>query len=190
LDNSHYVNGVAKKHQEISRHMFAHYQIDSITNGVHLATWACAPVQRPFDRHIPGWREDNASLRYAISIPREEIWDAHQAAKRAFIDHVRKTGGPQMDSNVLTLGFARRATEYKRPQMLFRNLNRLQEICARAGALQIVFAGKAHPRDFRGKELIQQVYRLKEALSGAIKIAYLPNYDIEIARLMVAGADV
>jgi glycogen phosphorylase len=189
LDNSHYVNGVAKKHREVSRHMFAHYQIDSITNGVHVGTWACAPMQALFDRHVPGWREDNASLRYAISIPREELWEAHQAAKQALLDYVVRAGGPLMDPDVLTLGFARRATEYKRPDMLFRNLNRLKEICARAGPLQIVFAGKAHPRDFRGKELIQQVYRMKRALASEIKIAYLLDYNMEIARLIVAGAD-
>ena len=73
LNLSHYVNGVAKKHGEVSRHMFAHYEIDAITNGVHAATWTSPPFQALFDRHIPGWREDNFSLRYAHSIPRPGV---------------------------------------------------------------------------------------------------------------------
>jgi starch phosphorylase len=81
LAMSGYVNGVAKRHGETSRHMFAEYKIDSITNGVHAATWACAAFAELFDRHIPGWRSDNFSLRYAVSIADEEVWNAHQRAK-------------------------------------------------------------------------------------------------------------
>ncbi len=85
LDNSHFVNGVAKKHGETSRHMFGQYKIDSITNGVHAAFWIAPPIRAVLDRHIGAWREDNASLRYALGIPRHELWAAHQTAKQDLV---------------------------------------------------------------------------------------------------------
>ena len=118
LNLSHYVNGVAKKHGEVSRDMFAGYEIDSITNGVHAATWTSHEFQEIFDRHIPGWREDNFSLRYALSIANQEILQAHIAVKKRLIDYVNRETNMGMDSAVLTLGFARRATGYKRPDLL------------------------------------------------------------------------
>jgi starch phosphorylase len=110
LNLSHYVNGVAKRHREVSQYMFARYRIDSITNGVHAGTWVAPPLARLFDHHIPGWREDNFSLRSALSIPPMELWQAHQAAKRELIGHVNRQTNAGLDADVLTLGFARRAT--------------------------------------------------------------------------------
>jgi glycogen phosphorylase len=188
LNNSHYVNGVAKRHREVSQQMFANYRIDSITNGVHVATWACAPMRALFDRYIPGWREDNASLRYAVSIPHSEIWSAHLEAKHALLECVRARGHA-MDPGTLTIGFARRFTEYKRPELLFSDLERLQQIHAQAGPLQVVLAGKAHPRDQRGKALIRAIHDVRQQLQGRIEIAYLEEYDMELARLLVAGVD-
>ena len=189
LDTSHYINGVAKRHREISKRMFVGYDIDSITNGVHATTWACAELKELFDEHIPDWRRDNASLRYAISIPRDKIWQAHNQAKRNLLEHVNKVCNSGMDLNIFTIGFARRATHYKRTTLLFNNIERLKEISSRVGPVQLVFSGKAHPRDQVGKELIQQIFRYKESLDANIKIAYIPDYDIDIARLMTAGAD-
>lgn len=108
LNLSHYINGVAKKHGEVARHMFAHYAIDAITNGVHAATWTTLPFQTLFDRYIPGWREDNFSLRSALSIPNHEVWDAHRTAKRQMLADVNRTTNAGMDLDVLTLGCARR----------------------------------------------------------------------------------
>ena len=189
LDTSHYINGVAKRHREISKRMFVGYDIDSITNGVHATTWACAELKELFDEHIPDWRRDNASLRYAISIPRDKIWQAHNQAKRNLLEYVNKVCNSGMDMNIFTIGFARRATHYKRTTLLFNNIERLKEISSRVGPVQLVFSGKAHPRDQVGKELIQQIFRYKESLDANIKIAYIPDYDIDIARLMTAGAD-
>ncbi|MDA8109456.1 MAG: alpha-glucan family phosphorylase [Betaproteobacteria bacterium] len=190
LVHSHYVNGVAKRHREVSQHMFGRYQVDSITNGVHAATWTSAPVQALFDRHIPGWREDNASLRHALSLPGEEVWEAHQANKRALIEYVNRERSAGMDLESLTIGFARRATQYKRADLIFSDAARLKEIAARAGAIQLVFAGKAHPHDQGGKELIQHIYRARQAFAGSkVRIAYLSGYDMEMGRLMTAGAD-
>ncbi len=190
LNFSHYVNGVAKKHGEVSRHMFAAYGIDSITNGVHAARWVSPPFQTLFDRHIPGWREDNFSLRYALSIPGEEIWQAHYAAKRDLFHWIQRTANVGMDADRLTLGFARRAAPYKRPDLLFHDLDRLQALATPAAPLQLVFAGKAHPLDGEGKALIARICRARDAIKPAIKMVYLPNYDLELACLLTAGVDV
>jgi glycogen phosphorylase len=90
LNLSHYVNGVAKKHVEVSRHLFAGYVIDSITNGVHAATWMAEPFQQLYDRYIPGWKQDNFSLRSALSIPKPEVWQAHRQAKKQLIHYVNR----------------------------------------------------------------------------------------------------
>ncbi len=190
LNFSHYVNGVAKKHGEVSRHLFAQYRIDAITNGVHSATWAAQPLQKLFDEQIPDWRGDSFSLRYALSIPAAQVWEAHVQAKRQLIDRVNRETNSGMDTNVLTLGFARRAAAYKRGDLLFHDMDRLKEIAARAEKFQVVYAGKAHPHDMGGKELIKRIFQAKEALKGRINIAYLPNYDLELGRLLTAGVDV
>ncbi len=190
LSLSHYVNGVAKKHAEVSQQMFAEYRIDAVTNGVHPATWASPSFQALFDRHIPGWRSDSFMLRYALNIEPLEVWDAHQQAKRKLVEHVNRLTNAGLDMDDFTLGFARRAATYKRTALLFHDLDRLKAIAAKAGSIQIIFAGKAHPYDTKGKELIKRIYEARNALRGYIKVAYLPNYDWEQARLMVAGSDV
>lgn len=190
MNLSHYINGVAKRHGEISRHMFAHYSIDSITNGVHARTWVSPAFAELFDRHIPGWREDNFSLRYALGIPPEEIWWAHQAAKSALLQEVNRLTNAGMDVDILTLGFARRAAAYKRPALIFRDLEALQAIAEKHGGLQVIFAGKAHPRDAEGKAIIRELFRVKAALGPNIRLAYLENYDMELGRLLTSGTDV
>jgi starch phosphorylase len=189
LDNSHYVNGVAKKHGEVSQQMFAQYKVDSITNGVHAGFWASAPLRALFDRHITAWRQDNASLRYALGIPRQELWAAHQAAKEELIHLVNARAGASLFANVFTIGFARRATPYKRPDLLFHDLARLVALHRTAGPIQVVYAGKAHPRDGGGKELIRKVFEHIAALRGKLDVVYLEDYDMALARRMVAGVD-
>jgi starch phosphorylase len=189
LSLSRYVNGVAKKHGETSQHMFAQYKIDSITNGVHAATWAARPLAALYDQHIPGWRSDNFSLRYALRIADEEVWSAHERAKQELIEFVNAETKAGLRADAFTIGFARRATAYKRADLVFEDANRLRQIAERAGRLQIVFAGKAHPHDADGKRLIQRVFRCAADLKGEISVAYVPNYDMRIAQLMTAGAD-
>jgi len=190
LNTSRYINGVAKRHGEISRLMFAGYQIDAITNGVHVATWASKPFQELYDRHIPDWRQDNFSLRYAESIPKDEVWKAHGEAKGQLLDWVHTQTGLSLDRDVFTIGFARRFTAYKRPDLIFSDVERLKRICRDVGRLQIICAGKAHPCDYDGKLLIQRVCRIQEALKGNLNIAYLVNYDLEIGRMLTSGVDV
>jgi starch phosphorylase len=190
LNLSHYVNGVAKKHAEVSQHMFAQYRIDAITNGVHVGTWMSPAFQTLFDQHIPGWRTDSFSLRYALSIAPQELWNAHMEAKRKLIDWVNRETNAGMDLQDLTLGFARRAATYKRADLLFHDMERLKNIAAKAGKLQIVYAGKAHPQDQDGKELIKQIFQASAALKGYVKVAYLANYDWALGRSMTAGVDI
>jgi len=186
---SYYINGVARKHRETSRKMFEGYQIDFITNGVHTYTWASDAMRTLFNKKIPDWRNDNMSLRYSISFDNDDIWQAHQLAKRKLIEHVNKTSNAGMDQSLMTLGFARRATPYKRATLIFSDINRLKNITSHNGPLQIIFAGKAHPKDSQGKELIREIFRIKNILNNDIRIAYLADYDMEIGRLITAGVD-
>ena len=190
LNLSNYVNGVAKKHGEVSRLMFADYPIDAITNGVHAATWTTEPMQVLYDRHIPGWREDNFSLRYVLNIPEEELWDTHQKAKLELLSYVNHQTNAGMDKDVLTLGFARRVATYKRADLLFSDIERLRRLAREVGPIQLIYAGKAHPRDTRGKDLIRRIFQAGQALNPDIKVAYLANYDAWLGRLLTGGVDI
>ncbi len=189
LNLSHYVNGVAKKHGEVSQLMFSRYKIDSITNGVHAATWTADSMQSLFDRHIPGWRKDYFSLRYALSIPKQELWQAHLTAKKKLVEYVAWKMHVDMDTKIFTLGFARRSTAYKRSDLLFWDIKRLKKIVKTHGLIQIIYAGKAHPRDKDGKELIKKIYQAKDILRNDIKIIYLPNYDMALGKMITSGVD-
>jgi len=190
LNLSHYVNGVAKKHGEVSQAMFSRYVIDAITNGVHAPTWVSDAFAKLYDRYIADWEQDNFSLRYALSIPKEEIWQAHTQAKKTLINYVNHETNSGFDDDVLTIGFARRATPYKRTDLLFTDIERLRYIVKNAGPFQVIFAGKAHPQDREGKELIQRIFAFRNALRNDIRIGYLPRYDMELAKLLTAGTDV
>jgi starch phosphorylase len=186
---SHYVNGVAMHHVETSQGMFPRYPIHAITNGVHAVTWASPAFQELYDHHIPEWRRDNLYLRYAIGIPVREIWQAHMRAKREMIQEIMKATGVQLDENIATFGFARRATAYKRADFLFTNLDRLRAIRQRAGQFQVVFGGKAHPHDEAGKEIIGRIFKAAEALRGDVPVVYIENYDLRWAKLLTSGVD-
>lgn len=190
LNLSHYHNGVARQHSEVTQRMFPRYVIDAITNGVHAATWTSEPFQQLFDRHIPDWRRDYFSLRNALRIPREEVRAAHQQAKERLLTHVKQSSGRDFKPGVLTLGFARRAATYKRADLLFQDTARLKAIAKSAGGLQLVYAGKAHPADQPGKDLIARVVSLERGLRPEVELVYLENYDMELGRLLVAGVDV
>lgn len=190
LHSSQFVNGVAMKHGEVSRGMFPGYPIHCITNGVHPVTWTAPAFQALYDRFLPGWRHDALLLRYAIGIPPTSIWSAHQEAKHALVAYVNRETNAGFDRDILTLGFARRATAYKRALLVFQDLERLRALAAQLGGLQLVFAGKAHPRDQEGKAVIRRVHEARDALHGSLPVAYLANYDMELGKLMCAGVDV
>jgi len=186
---SGYVNGVSMRHGEVSRAMFPNQSIEAITNGVHAATWTSAPFAALYDRHFPEWRRDNCYLRYAIGIPPGEIRRAHGQAKKELLKQVRWLTGVQLDEKVFTLGFARRATGYKRGDLLFSDLDRLKRIARQAGPLQLVYAGKAHPRDDSGKAIIRKIFEAAAALATDVRIVYLENYDMTLGKLLCSGVD-
>ena len=188
---SRFVNGVAMQHGKVSRAMFPEYNISAITNGVHAATWTAASFQELFDRHMPRWRQDNVTLRYAIDIPEEEIKSAHAAAKQLLIDAVAHRTGAVLKPDVFTIGFARRAATYKRADLLFTDPERLVRCAHERGGLQIIYSGKAHPADEPGKAKIRHVIELaKELNSDALKIVYLENYEWTLGALLTGGVDV
>lgn len=189
LSLSKYINGVAKKHGEISQHMFPGYHIHAITNGVHSFTWTCKDMAKLFDKYIPGWANEPELFVRSGSIPELELWEAHREAKRKLLTYVGETTGVVMDLNVLTIGFARRATAYKRPHLLFHDVEKLLKISEKA-RIQIIYAGKAHPHDDNGKRLIQGIHAYRDKLKGRIQIAFLPGYDMDIALKLVSGVDI
>ena len=188
LNLSHYVNGVAKRHGEVSSRLFGR-PVQAVTNGVHVTTWTSESFQKLFDRWIPGWKEDNYALRYALTIPRDEVWAAHLEVKRKLLERIKQETGVPMEEGTFTMGFARRNTGYKRATLLLQDPARLKAIAAAKGPLQIIYAGKAHPHDQEGKDRIRQIFQAKEQLKEAISLVYLQNYDVELARQLTAGCD-
>ncbi len=189
LHSAHYVNGVAMRHEEVSQGMFPRYPIHAITNGVHAVTWTSPSFQELYDQHIPEWRHDNDYLRYAVGIPRALIQKAHFGAKAALMEEVRKRTGVALDESAFTIGFARRAATYKRAGLLFSDLDRLRRIAKRAGLFQVIYGGKAHPRDTEGKAVIRQIFEAAAQLKNDIRVLYLENYDMGVARLMTSGVN-
>ena len=190
LSTSEYVNGVAKRHAETSRQLFPGYKVRSVTNGVHPFTWTHPAFARLYDAHLPGWcHEPELLVRADCCIADEAIWDAHLEAKQALVEQVRALTGTSLDPGLCTLGFARRMTAYKRPELLFTDIARLRVIAGRR-PFQVVLAGKAHPRDQDGKRAIEALHAHIRDLTGAVPVVFLPDYDMALAAAMVAGVDV
>ena len=186
--------------------------ITSITNGVHLPTWVSPRVQTLLDARLgPAWRdrqEDPATWTAVADIPDAEFWSVHQANKRELFDALRTrarqrwrdggfdagqvvAAGPFLELDVLTLGFARRFATYKRASLLFHDPDRLARILNDpARPVQLLFAGKAHPADEGGKRLIREVYGCARDPRFEGRIAFVEDYDMGIAALLVAGVDV
>lgn len=190
MNMSDYVNGVAKRHAEVSRRMFPGYHVRAITNGVHPHSWTSIPFRKLYDAHLPGWcHEPEQLLRADCCIPKRELWQTHMEAKQELVNLVAERCHVALDVDVPILGFARRMTAYKRPDLLFYDIERLRAI-ARRQPFQIVLAGKAHPRDERGKQLIRQLYGYIRELSEEIRIVFIPGYNMEIGLKLVSGSDI
>jgi len=189
LNLSEYHNGVAKKHSEVSEQMFPGYEINAITNGVHSYTWTCPSLRKLYDEYFPGWANEPELLVRVEIIPDDELWHAHMEAKRGLIDYVNEKTNIGMEYDALTLGFARRATAYKRASLLFSDVEKLKKIGKR-NKLQFIFAGKAHPKDDSGKKMIEEIFDHIDELRDVIKIVFLKDYDLNLAARMVSGVDV
>ncbi len=189
LNLSKYTNGVTEAHMEYSRKLFPGYHIQEITNGVHSYTWTCPYFRALFDKYIHRWANEPELLVRVDTIPDEELWEAHMKAKQDLLNLVKEKTATQMETDTLTIAFARRATEYKRAMMIFSDLEKLREI-QKQGRIQLIFAGKAHPKDEMGKRLIKDIHDCMGQLKNEIDVVYLENYSMEMAGKLVSGADI
>ena len=186
---SGYINGVAVRHAEVTTRMFPDYEIRAVTNGIHVPSWTHPAFAELFNRHSADWSELPMDMLRFDQLPPDEVWKAHLCARSDLVALVRRVANTTLDPELPIIGFARRVAAYKRPGLLFSDLERLKAIHARH-PFQLVFAGKAHPHDAPAKELIRQIHQAIGALAPELRIAFLPNYDISIAPVVVAGADV
>ncbi|MFH0748873.1 MAG: alpha-glucan family phosphorylase [Candidatus Bathyarchaeota archaeon] len=186
---SKYINGVSEAHMAYSTKLFPGNYIRSITNGVHSYTWSSPPFKEIYDKHISGWVNEPIRLVRVNEIQNNEIWDAHIKAKKNLVEFINKRNSVAMDTDLLTIGFARRVTAYKRAAFIFSELDRLKKI-NKKGRIQLIFAGKAHPRDICGKEIIQEIFTYQEKLENEVNIVYLENYDLDMATKLTSGVDV
>jgi starch phosphorylase len=145
-------------------------------------------MKKLFDKYLPGWANEPEIFVRIGAIPDEEIWAAHMKQKKELIDYVNSLSQSNMDYDTLTIGFARRATAYKRADLLFSDLKRLEKIAS--GKVQFIYSGKAHPKDGPGKELIANIFSYRDKLKGKINIAFLPNYNMDTALKLVSGVDI
>jgi starch phosphorylase len=189
LNLSKYVNGVSIAHVDYSRKLFPGRYIRAVTNGVHSSTWTNLYFRQLFDKYIPGWTNEPILLAKASEIPNREVWDTHTKAKNDLLTFVEKTNGVTLEPNALTIGFARRATGYKRSTLIFSDLHRLNDV-NRRGKIQFIFAGKAHPNDTDGKKLIRQIHDYARILKDQVSVVYLENYNMDIAAKLTSGVDV
>jgi starch phosphorylase len=221
MRSSDAINAVSQLHGQVTREMFAPLWPDrapddrpvaAITNGVHVPTWVAAEWSRLFDRHVgPDWHnryEDPALWARVLEIPDDDVWAARMALRNALFTFIRErarerwigdqTGparvvanGAMLDPNALTIGFARRFTGYKRPELIFRDIDRLMRFMNDVRQpIQLVFAGKAHPADEAGKHTLQSIFRrsLDPRLAG--RVAFVDDYDLHVAHYLVHGCDI
>jgi starch phosphorylase len=186
---SDYVNGVSRKHAEVTRTMFPDQTIDYITNGIHTSTWVCKHFAELYDKYIPGWKKDFSKLGEVKKIPGYEIYETHQKAKKDLIEYVNTHSiikENEFDTEKITIGFARRFIAYKDAEMIFSNIDKLKHMGKK---VQFVFAGKAHKRDGIGKNIIRRVIEKAQMLKKSVNIAFLENYDMDVSKLMISGCD-
>ncbi len=189
MNLSGYINGVAKLHAETSRRLFPGYAVRAVTNGVHAYTWTAPTFAEIYDRHLPGWcHEPEILVRARCCIPDDEIWQAHVAAKQRLLKLVYQNSAMNFDPELPIIGFARRMTAYKRPELLFHDIARLKGIASR-WPFQIVMAGKAHPQDSDGQQRIEHIHAAMRALAPDIRCAFLSNYEMSMAQILIPGVD-
>jgi starch phosphorylase len=185
---SNYANAVSKKNAEAARSIFPDKTIDYITNAIHLGTWTSGSFKGLFDKHFPGWEENPEKLKDAMKLPDEEVWKAHLENKSILLDLIEDEYGIDLHRNRLTLGWFRRIAEYKRPTLIFADRQRLKQIGS--GKIQILIAGKAHPRDLYGKEAIRKIHDESKIINRDIPTVFVKNYGMEISPTLIAGVDV
>lgn len=215
------VNGVSRLHGEVTKRMWQpiwpdtpadRLPIRSLTNGVHVPTWMSSEIAALLEKYLGAdWldrHDDPALCNRVLQIPDEELWEARQALRAFLFNFIRErarqrwtaegvavarivAAGTMFDQNTLTIGFARRFTGYKRPELIFSDPDRLARILNTPGrAVQILFAGKAHPADDTGKHHLQRIYRRALDPKFGGRIAFVDDYDLHVAHFLVQGCDV
>ena len=182
------VNAVSNLNAFVASGMFEGTHIHPITNGVHHETWTSPSLANLYDIHLKGWREDPTVLAHAGRIPDAELMEARQEARAVLRDLVRVSTGVEFSEARLTIGFARRFATYKRANLIFSDLQRLRAIGA--GKIQFVFAGKAHPRDEGGKQLIRDIFEGAAQVVDEIPVAFLEDYSMDTGLAMTSGVDI
>jgi glycogen phosphorylase len=190
LENSCYSNAVARKHAEIMHRLFPGFEIDYITNGIHTNTWISDSVAQVFDQELPDWKTDSSVLRNALNISESQIKSAHDINKQKLFEYIATKCNKTFDPLKFTIGFARRVDSYKRQNFVFTDMIRLEAISKKFGGLQFVFAGKAYPDTADQDSTLAQVYKLSQRTNLNIDIVYIPNYDMEVGKLMTSGVDI
>lgn len=185
---SGYINGVSKMHQQLLINIFPGKDIKAVTNGVNSVFWTEEGFKKIYDKYITVWRSDGGLLAGANKISDEDLWAAHQEAKQKLLDYLKLSQKITWSKNIFTLCFARRFTEYKQPLLLFTDPERLLEVLETGGGAQIILAGKAHLRDTSGQEAIKRIYQIKKKYPK-LNIVFLENYNLDVAKLLVAGVD-
>jgi len=188
LNLSRAANGVSQLHGEISRQMFPGFNIGHITNGVHHLSWTGPEFKALFDEYLPEWRNQPHVLSEAHSIPDEAFHKAKHRAKRRLINYVNSISGTGFTEEFLTICFARRATAYKRATLIFSDIEYLSNLSL--DRVQFIFAGKSHPQDDSGKQLIKEIINISKQHEQKLRLVFLPNYNIWLAALMTQGTDV
>jgi len=186
-------NAVSLKHRYVSERVLNHGKVEYVTNGVYHRRWVHDELKRLYEKHIPGWEETPALLTQALELPTEALEGAHLRAKSELMDVLYRATGTQFSKEHLTIGLAKRVTAYKRNDLILTDLDRLVAIAEKHGPIQIILAGKAHPRDDAGKAVLRNILEKIEKVgtkTDKVRIAYLENYDMRKARAMVAGCDV
>ncbi|MBI4185989.1 MAG: alpha-glucan family phosphorylase [Chloroflexi bacterium] len=221
LKLSGYRSAVSQLHGKVARKMWRglwpqlsedQLPIAHVTNGIHVCTWVAREMYHLFERYLgEDWiqkHDDSRLWEHVLDIPDEELWAVHQDVKRKLLSVIRErarerwvednipprqllTMGVLLNPEALTIAFARRFTEYKRPALIFRDIDRLKRIVTNQWhPVQILFAGKSHPADFLSKRLMQQVYALASDPEFQGRIAFIEDYDVHVAHYLTQGVDV
>jgi len=200
LNMSKASNAVSKNHKEVCERMYPDHPFEFITNGIHLPTWIAPNLSALYDKHLKGWKVDPKKLLKASDIPTKELTKARLENKKKLIDYINAQPEyfpipadeleekDMMDVETLTIVFARRFVPYKRPLLIFSDLEKLRKVGF--NKLQLIFAGPYQSGNDFAMETINQLMHIGQALRGQIKVAVLPDYNLDIANYLVQGADV
>jgi glycogen phosphorylase len=185
-------NAVSLKHRFVSNGVLGHGRITYVTNGVYHRRWVHPEMKAVFDRHLSGWEDSPSLLARATAIPSADLENAHSSVKEALVKEVNGRSGAGFTSGSIVITVAKRFTSYKRNGMILSDPDRLSRIATQRGEVQVILAGKAHPMDGPAKGMLQDAIRKMAYLNrdGKVRVAVLENYDIELAKLLVAGSDV